>query len=142
VAVIVSTTLQDLTAAAGTALTGSGTLLPMPDLIRMASRAYHYLAVFDKHTQRPLYLARSRRIANPDQRLVLYASERGCTHPAATYPPTAAKSTTPTTGPTAATPTSTPSPWPAAPTTNSPQTAGPQQNSPPTTPPGPHHHHH
>jgi Domain of unknown function (DUF222) len=86
VAVIVSTTLQDLTAAAGTAVTGSGTVLPMPDLIRMASRAYHYLAVFDKHTQRPLYLARSRRIASPDQRLVLYASERGCTHPGCDVP--------------------------------------------------------
>jgi hypothetical protein len=84
--VIVSTTLQDLTAAAGTAVTGSGTVLPMGDLIRMASRAYHYLAVFDAHSQRPLYLGRSHRIASPDQRLVLYASERGCTHPGCDVP--------------------------------------------------------
>ncbi|MDT5221472.1 MAG: hypothetical protein QOF15_3577, partial [Mycobacterium sp.] len=81
VTVVVSTTLQDLTTAAGHAVTGSGTVLPMRDLIRMASRAHHYLAVFDEHSQRPLYLGRSRRIATPDQRLILYASERGCTHP-------------------------------------------------------------
>ncbi|OBK30601.1 maturase [Mycobacterium asiaticum] len=81
VAVVVSTTLNELHNATGRAVTASGTVLPMADVIRMASRAYHYLAVFDDHTQRPLYLARSRRIATADQRLVLYAAERGCTHP-------------------------------------------------------------
>jgi hypothetical protein len=86
VTVVVSTTLQDLTTAAGHAVTGSGTVLPMRDLIRMASRAHHYLAVFDEHSQRPLYLGRSRRIATPDQRLILYASERGCTHPGCDVP--------------------------------------------------------
>ena len=49
VTVIVSTTLQELTAGAGQAVTGGGTLLPMRDLIGMASHAYHYLAVFDEH---------------------------------------------------------------------------------------------
>ena len=45
----------------------------------MASRgAYHYLAVFDEHTHRPLYLGRSQRIPTPDQRLVLYAKKDGC----------------------------------------------------------------
>jgi hypothetical protein len=87
VTVVVSTTLQELTTAAGHAVTGSGTVLPMRDLIRMASRgAYHYLAVFDEHSHRPLYLGRSRRIATPDQRLVLYAAERGCTHPGCDIP--------------------------------------------------------
>ncbi|CCK62144.1 Conserved protein of unknown function, possible maturase [Mycobacterium canettii CIPT 140070017] len=81
VTVIVSTTLQELTAATGRATTGSGTLLPMRDVIRMARHAYHYLAVFDKHSSRPLYLGRTRRIASPDQRIVLYAKDRGCTHP-------------------------------------------------------------
>jgi hypothetical protein len=44
VSIVVSTTLKDLQAAAGKALTGGGTLLPMSDLIRMASHAHHYLA--------------------------------------------------------------------------------------------------
>ncbi|CAM4268939.1 hypothetical protein MB901379_01758 [Mycobacterium basiliense] len=86
VTVIVSTTLQELTSATGRAVTGGGTLLPMRDVIRMASRAYHYLAVFDEHTDRPLYLGRSRRLASADQRLVLYAKDRGCTHPGCDVP--------------------------------------------------------
>ena len=43
VTVIVSTTLEQLQAAAGFAVTAGGTLMPMADLIRMASHAYHYL---------------------------------------------------------------------------------------------------
>lgn len=86
VTVIVSTTLQELTSGTGRAVTGGGTLLPMRDVIRMARHAYHYLAVFDEHTSRPLYLGRSRRIATPDQRIVLYAHDRGCTHPGCDAP--------------------------------------------------------
>ncbi|WP_454560694.1 HNH endonuclease signature motif containing protein [Mycobacterium haemophilum] len=86
VTVIVSTTLQELTSGAGRAVTGGGTLVPMRDLIRMASHAYHYLAVFDEHSSRPLYLGRSRRVASPDQRVVLYAKDRGCTHPGCDVP--------------------------------------------------------
>jgi hypothetical protein len=86
VTVIVSTTLQELTSGAGRAMTGGGTLLPMSDVIRMARHAYHYLAVFDEHSSRPLYLGRSRRIATPDQRIVLYAHDRGCTHPGCDAP--------------------------------------------------------
>ncbi|GBE68313.1 hypothetical protein MFM001_47750 [Mycobacterium sp. MFM001] len=81
VTVIVSTTLAELTAASGHALTAGGTLLPMPDLIRLASHAHHYLAIFDNHDSRPLYLGRTKRIASPDQRIVLYAKDRGCTRP-------------------------------------------------------------
>jgi hypothetical protein len=86
VTVIVSTTLRELAAGAGQALTGGGTLLPMRDLIRMAGHAYHYLAVFDEHQSRPLYLGRSRRIASADQRVVLYAKDRGCTAPGCDVP--------------------------------------------------------
>jgi Domain of unknown function (DUF222)/HNH endonuclease len=86
VTVVVSTTLQELTAATGQAVTGGGTLLPMSDVIRMASHAYHYLAVFDDHQNRPLYLGRSHRIASPDQRVVLYAKDRGCTAPGCDVP--------------------------------------------------------
>ncbi|GBG35738.1 HNH endonuclease signature motif containing protein [Mycobacterium montefiorense] len=86
VSVIVSTTLQELTTGTGRAMTAGGTLLPMRDLIRMAGHAYHYLAVFDEHQSRPLYLGRSRRVATPDQRVVLYAKDRGCTHPGCDAP--------------------------------------------------------
>ena len=86
VTVIVSTTLQELTSGTGRAVTGGGTVLPMRDVIRMASQAYHYLAVFDEHSARPLYLGRSRRIASPDQRIILYAKDRGCTHPGCDVP--------------------------------------------------------
>jgi hypothetical protein len=84
VTVIVSTTLQDLQSAAGSAVTGGGSLLPMRDLIRMASHAHHYLVVYDKHTNEPLYLGRSRRCASAGQRIVLHHRDRGCTKPGCT----------------------------------------------------------
>jgi hypothetical protein len=81
VTAIVSTTLQDLQSTAGVAVTGGGSLLPMRDLIRMASHANHYLAVYDKHTREELYLGRSKRIASPAQRIMLHNRDRGCTKP-------------------------------------------------------------
>ncbi|NGX05915.1 DUF222 domain-containing protein [Mycobacteroides franklinii] len=85
VTVIVSTTLKQLEDAAGIAITGAGTRLPMRDLIRMASHAHHYLTIVDDEG-RPLYLGRSKRIASPDQRIVLHARDRGCTHPGCHVP--------------------------------------------------------
>jgi hypothetical protein len=82
--IIVTTTLQDLESGAGQAVTAGGTLLPMRDLIRMASHAYHYLTVFDKHTNCALYLGRTHRVASPAQRIVLHARDRGCTRPGCT----------------------------------------------------------
>ncbi|MGH3674225.1 MAG: HNH endonuclease signature motif containing protein [Mycobacterium sp.] len=84
--IIVSTTLKELESAAGQAVTAGGSLLPMPDLIRLASHAHHYLVVFDNHTQTPLYLGRSKRLASPGQRIVLHARDRGCTRPGCTCP--------------------------------------------------------
>ena len=92
VTVIVTTTLGELNRAAqavgdptlampAPARTGGGSALPMPDLIRMAANAIHYLAVFDDHTGRPLYLGRQHRIATADQRLICYARDGGCTRP-------------------------------------------------------------
>ena len=52
----------------------------------MASHAHHYLAVFNRHTEVPLYLGRTRRCASPGQRIVLYAKDRGCTRPGCTVP--------------------------------------------------------
>ncbi len=92
VTVIVTTTLAELNQAAHAAcdpslpmpppaLTGGGSRLPMRDLITMAAQAIHYLAVFDDHTTRPLYLGRQKRVATADQRLICYARDRGCTRP-------------------------------------------------------------
>ena len=84
VTVIVSTTLQDLEKGAGLAVTGGGTRLPIPTLIRMAARAHHYLYIYDKHTSASLYLGRAKRLASAAQRIVLHARDRGCTRPGCT----------------------------------------------------------
>jgi hypothetical protein len=81
VTIIVSTTLQDLESARGSAVTAGGTLLPMADTIRLASHAHHYLAIYDKHTREPLYLGRTRRCASPAQRMMLLNRDLGCTRP-------------------------------------------------------------
>ena len=86
VTIIVSTTLTELESGAGQAVTGGGTLLPMTDVIRMASHAFHYLVIFDHHTQLPLYLGRTRRTASAGQRIVLHAKDRGCSRPGCTAP--------------------------------------------------------
>lgn len=86
VTVVVTTTLQELTTATGHGVTASGTVVPMRELIKMASRAVHYLAIFNGHSNRPLYLGRARRIASADQRLALIAAERGCTYPGCDVP--------------------------------------------------------
>jgi len=79
VSIIVTTTLKDLEAATGEALTGGGTLVPMSDVIRWASAAHHYLAIFNDG--KPLALYHTKRLASPAQRIMLYAKERGCTKP-------------------------------------------------------------
>ena len=84
VTVIVTTTVQDLQAAAGHGVTAGGTLLPIPDLIRMATPAYHYLAVFDGVTGKSLWLGRKKRLASAEQRIMLLARDRGCTAPGCT----------------------------------------------------------
>ena len=58
----------------------------MSEVIRQAAAAHHYLAVFDDHTECPLYLGRSHRLASTAQRIVLYARDRGCTFPGCTAP--------------------------------------------------------
>jgi len=86
VTVIVSATLQDLQNKSGYASTAGGTLLPMADFIRLASHAYHYLALFDDRDGRALWLGRSKRVASADQRIVLHARDSGCTFPGCTVP--------------------------------------------------------
>jgi hypothetical protein len=82
--IIVSTTLQELEAGAGKALTGGGSLLPMSDVIRLAAHAHHYLAIFDNGKALALY--HTKRLASPAQRIVLYAKERGCSFPGCPVP--------------------------------------------------------
>ncbi|KUI04884.1 hypothetical protein AU188_09685 [Mycobacterium sp. IS-3022] len=83
---VITTTLGELQSGTGHGVTGGGSLVPMSEVIRQASAAYHYLAVFDEHTEEPLYLGRANRLATPGQRLVLYAKDRGCTRPGCTAP--------------------------------------------------------
>ncbi|HEX5144409.1 MAG TPA: HNH endonuclease signature motif containing protein [Mycobacterium sp.] len=83
---VITTTLHDLQAGTGHGLTGGGSLLPMAEVIRQAAAAHHYLAVFDNHTEEPLYLGRAKRLASKAQRIVLYAKDRGCTRPGCTAP--------------------------------------------------------
>ena len=84
VSVIIRTTLQDLESRAGVGTTGGGTVVPIADVIRMASHANHYLAVFDKATGSALDLFRARRTASPAQRIMLIARDGGCTKPCCT----------------------------------------------------------
>jgi Domain of unknown function (DUF222) len=84
VSIVVSTTLKDLEAAAGKGLTGGGTLVPMSDVIRWASHAHHYLAIFDQGKALALY--HTKRLASPAQRIMLYARDRGCTKPGCDAP--------------------------------------------------------
>ncbi len=92
VTVVVTTTLAELEQAAravadpdlpmpASARTGGTGRLPMRDLIRLASGAVHYLAVFEDHSARPLYLGRSKRLATADHRMICHARDRGCTKP-------------------------------------------------------------
>ncbi len=84
VTIVVSTTLKELEAATGKGVTGGGSRVPMSDLIRMASHANHYLALFDG--AKPLALYHTKRLASPAQRIMLYAKDRGCSRPGCDAP--------------------------------------------------------
>jgi Domain of unknown function (DUF222) len=86
VTIVATASLDDLQAKAGMAHTGGGTLLPMSDVIRMAAHAHNYLLIFDKSKKCELYRGRDTRLATKEQRVVLYATERGCTHPGCDVP--------------------------------------------------------
>jgi hypothetical protein len=86
VTIIATATLEQLQTGAGVAVTAGTTLLPMRDVIRMASHAWHYLCVFDSHSERAIYLGRGKRIASADQRIVLHAKDRGCSAPGCDKP--------------------------------------------------------
>ena len=82
--IIIRTTLHDLESRAGVGITGGGTVMPIPDVIRLAGHANHNLAVFDGATGSALNLYRTKRIASPAQRIMLIARDGGCTKPCCT----------------------------------------------------------
>jgi hypothetical protein len=86
VTAIVTMTLDDLEAGSGLALTGGGSIVPMEVAIRMAAHAHHYLYIYDEKSGRPLFLGRSKRLASADQRIVLHATDGGCTMPGCDQP--------------------------------------------------------
>ena len=55
--------------------------MPISDVVRLSRHAGQYLAVFEGARPVGLYHGRDRRLASVEQRLVLHASERGCTFP-------------------------------------------------------------
>ena len=86
VTIIATVALADLQATTGAARTATGTRLPVTDLIRLAAHARHYLLLFDNAKPCQLYRGRSTRLATPAQRLVLTATERGCSRPGCDIP--------------------------------------------------------
>ncbi|WP_200799402.1 HNH endonuclease signature motif containing protein, partial [Williamsia sterculiae] len=87
--VIAVMTLEELEAETGIATTASGGTLPVRDALALAGTSRPFLALLDDK-DRPLFLGRQRRLANPDQRMALIASQRGCTRPGCDQPATRA----------------------------------------------------
>ncbi|ASR01383.1 DUF222 domain-containing protein [Gordonia rubripertincta] len=79
VQVIVKADLNDLIREAGYAVTATGTLIPITDLIPMAADAQPWLAMFKDATAVPLYFGRGKRLATREQRLVSFARPDGDT---------------------------------------------------------------
>ena len=52
----------------------------------MGAHAYNFLLLFDNAKRCELYRGRDSRLATKEQRLVLYATERGCSRPGCTVP--------------------------------------------------------
>ncbi len=65
--------------------TATGTRLSVGEALTFAAGAHRVLAVFD-HDGQPLFLSRTRRLANPGLRLALIARDRGCTRPGCDAP--------------------------------------------------------
>ena len=98
---VITVSDHDLAAHSGLALTGTGALVPVADLIELAADATSHLAVFRNHTREVLYLGkattrrgRKNRFANKAQRLALFARDPstelrtggGCTGPGCSEP--------------------------------------------------------
>ncbi len=76
----------DLARHAGVALTATGTMVPIADLIALAADAVPWLAVFKTFTREVVNFGRGRRLATMGQRLALFSAYRGCSRPGCTRP--------------------------------------------------------
>ncbi|BBZ77361.1 hypothetical protein MANY_26980 [Mycolicibacterium anyangense] len=88
VKLIIRADVADLEARAGHALTSSGSMLPICDVIALldAKQAQPYLAIFHGAKSLQLNEGRSKRIATAAQRLMLFARDGGSTRPGSTTP--------------------------------------------------------
>uniref|UniRef100_UPI00245446D8 HNH endonuclease signature motif containing protein n=1 Tax=Nocardia otitidiscaviarum TaxID=1823 RepID=UPI00245446D8 len=88
VSVVLTMSLTDLHAGTGYAHTASGSVMSIPDALRMAEGSYPLLMLFDGKGL-PLHLGRGKyRLASPWQRLACIAADRGCTRPGCEAPAT------------------------------------------------------
>ncbi|GED96962.1 DUF222 domain-containing protein [Gordonia crocea] len=84
--VVITVDEADLARRAGVALTATGTLVPIPDLVALAADATPWLEVFKTSTRTVLDFRRGRRFATKTQRLAMFGADRGCTRPMCTEP--------------------------------------------------------
>ncbi|SUA73799.1 Domain of uncharacterised function DUF222 [Nocardia otitidiscaviarum] len=88
VSVVLTMSVTDLHAGTGYAHTASGSVMSIPDALRMAEGSYPLLMLFDGKGL-PLHLGRGKyRLASPWQRLACIAADRGCTRPGCEAPAT------------------------------------------------------
>ena len=66
-------------AGGGLGRTGGGLRLPISEVLKIGRHAQHYLAIFNGARPVALYHGRDKRLATAGQRLMLHASEGGCT---------------------------------------------------------------
>ncbi|MFT4087043.1 MAG: DUF222 domain-containing protein [Gordonia sp. (in: high G+C Gram-positive bacteria)] len=83
---VITTTLTELEQRAGTALTATGTHLPVTDVIALAAETSPWLEVFADRSAAILHFGRGRRLATKTQRLALFGRDRGCTMPGCDRP--------------------------------------------------------
>ncbi|WP_328349588.1 13E12 repeat family protein [Mycobacterium sp. NBC_00419] len=88
VKLIIRADLADLEARTGHALTSSGSMMPISDVIALldGKQAHHYLAIFQGAKSLQLNEGRSKRLATAAQRLMLFARDGGSTRPGSTTP--------------------------------------------------------
>ena len=115
----------------------------MSDVIRLASNSHHYLVIYDKHTEEPLYLRSNQApgFSRTAHRAICHTTAAARSR-AVPFRATAVRSITPNwTGPKADKPTSPTKPWPAAaqPPASNPA-AGEPENAKTAAPNGSHRH--
>lgn len=77
---------HDLARRAGVAVTSTGTMVPVAELIELAADTVPWLEVFRHATRQVLDFARGRRLATMAQRLAMFGQDLGCTRPGCTEP--------------------------------------------------------